>query len=44
MGLPGPEHFLFIPGMLMIGFVAGYVYGSRAAQAEAARRAKKRMK
>ena len=44
MGLPGAEHFLFIPGMLMMGFVAGYIYGSKAARAEAEKRAKRRSK
>ncbi len=32
MGFPGPEHFLFIPGVLLIGMVLGYVMGSRAAR------------
>ncbi len=41
MGFPGPEHFLFIPGVLMIGMVIGYVMGSRAAR-EAVDRKKKR--
>ena len=31
MGTPGPEHFIFIPGVLMIGAVFGFVMGSRAA-------------
>ena len=34
MGTPGPEHFIFIPGVLMIGAVFGFVMGSRAARAE----------
>lgn len=38
MGLPGPEHFLFIPGVLLIGVVVGYVMGSRAARADAEKR------
>jgi hypothetical protein len=34
MGTPGPEHFIFIPGVLMIGMVLGFVMGSRSARAE----------
>lgn len=34
MGTPGPEHFLFIPGILLIGIVIGYVMGTRTARAE----------
>ena len=41
MGFPGPEHFIFIPGVLMIGMVLGYVLGSRAAQESAARKRKR---
>ncbi len=44
MGLPGIEHFLFIPGMLMVGFVGGYIYGAKSARAEAEKRAKRRAK
>jgi hypothetical protein len=33
MGTPGPEHFIFIPGVLMIGIVLGYVLGTRSARA-----------
>ncbi len=32
MMLPGPEHLLFIPGVLMIGMVVGYVLGGKAAR------------
>jgi hypothetical protein len=35
VGFPGPEHFIFIPGVLLIGMVIGFVMGSRAARAEA---------
>jgi hypothetical protein len=35
---PGPEHLLFIPGVLLIGIVLGYVLGVRAAKAEIDRR------
>ena len=41
MGFPGPEHFIFIPGVLMIGLVLGYVMGSRAARADIDRRRKR---
>ncbi len=34
MNTPGPEHFIFIPGILLIGIVVGYVLGARAARAE----------
>ncbi len=38
MGTPGPEHFIFIPGVLLIGIVCGYVLGARAARAELEKR------
>jgi hypothetical protein len=38
MNTPGPEHFLFIPGILLVGMVLGYIMGSRAARAEIDRR------
>ena len=41
MGMPGPEHFIFIPGILLIGMVLGYIMGSRAARAEIERRRKR---
>ncbi len=41
MGTPGPEHFIFIPGILMIGIVFGYILGARAARAEFERRRKR---
>jgi hypothetical protein len=31
MSFPGPEHFIFIPGVLLIGIVIGWVLGGRAA-------------
>ena len=34
MGTPGPEHFIFIPGVLLIGIVLGYIMGTRSARAE----------
>lgn len=38
---PGPAHFLFIPGVLLIGMVLGYVLGARAARAEMERKRKR---
>jgi hypothetical protein len=29
--MPTPAHFIFIPGVLLIGIVIGWVLGSRAA-------------
>jgi hypothetical protein len=34
IGLPGPEHFIFIPGILLIGVTIGWVLGGRAARAQ----------
>ncbi len=41
MGTPGPEHLIFIPGILMIGIVLGYIFGSRAARTELQRKRKR---
>ena len=41
MGVPTIEHVIFIPGVLMIGIVLGYVMGSRAARAELAKKRKR---
>ena len=40
IGLPGPEHFIFIPVVLLIGITIGWILGGRAArsQMEALRR------
>jgi hypothetical protein len=38
MNTPGPEHFIFIPGVLLIGIVVGYILGSRAAKEAIERR------
>jgi hypothetical protein len=38
MNTPGPEHFIFIPGILLVGMVIGYILGTRAARAEIDRR------
>jgi hypothetical protein len=32
IGLPSAAHFIYIPFMLLIGVVVGWVLGSRAAQ------------
>jgi hypothetical protein len=32
IGVPTAAHFIFIPGVLLIGIVIGWVLGSRAAQ------------
>jgi hypothetical protein len=38
MNAPGPEHIIFIPGVLLIGIVLGYIMGARAATAAMERR------
>jgi len=38
LNTPGPEHLIFIPGVLLIGTVIGYILGVRAARAEVERR------
>ncbi len=38
MNTPGPEHLVFIPGILLVGIVIGYILGARAARAELERR------
>lgn len=32
IGIPSASHFIFIPSVLLIGIVIGWVLGSRAAQ------------
>jgi hypothetical protein len=32
IGVPTAAHFIFIPGVLLIGIVIGWILGSRAAQ------------
>jgi len=34
IGLPGPEHFIFIPGVLLIGITIGWILGGRSARAQ----------
>jgi hypothetical protein len=41
LNTPGPEHFIFIPGILLIGIVIGYIMGARSAKAEMERRRRK---
>ena len=38
LDVPGPEHIIFIPGVLLIGVVLGYTLGARAARAEMEKR------
>jgi proteasome assembly chaperone (PAC2) family protein len=42
--LPGANHLLFIPGIMLVGITIGYVMGARAARTELERRAKERKK
>ena len=36
-----PEHVIFIPGVLLVGIVIGYVFGSRAARSDIERKRKR---
>jgi hypothetical protein len=36
--MPSPAHVIFIPGVLMVGMVVGYILGARAVRAELARK------
>jgi hypothetical protein len=38
---PGPEHFIFIPGVLLLGLVIGYVLGGKSAREEIEKRRKR---
>ncbi len=42
MDLPSVNHFVFIPGVLLVGFAFGYVFGAKAGRAEEQRRQKER--
>ena len=42
IGVPTASHFIFIPAVLLIGVVIGWVLGSRAAQDAMAAELKKR--
>jgi hypothetical protein len=41
MGLPTTEHILFIPVVLLIGIVIGWVLGGKAARQQMAERARR---
>jgi hypothetical protein len=41
VSFPGPEHFIFIPGVLLLGITIGWVLGSRAARAQLEQRRKR---
>lgn len=41
MGVPTSEHVIFIPGVLLIGIVIGWMLGARAARNQIAERARK---
>jgi hypothetical protein len=42
IGVPTASHFIFIPAVLLIGVVVGWILGSRAAQDAFASELKKR--
>lgn len=42
IGLPTASHFIFIPAVLLVGVVIGWILGSRAAQDAYAAELKKR--
>lgn len=42
MGVPTSEHIIFIPVVLLVGIVLGWVLGGRAARQQMAERAKRR--
>jgi proteasome assembly chaperone (PAC2) family protein len=42
--VPTFAHFLYIPGILLVGITIGYVLGAKAARAELERRRKARKK
>jgi len=41
MNMPGPEHLIFIPGVLLIGIVIGWIVGGRAAREHMAAKQKR---
>jgi len=41
-GVPGASHLIFIPGVLVVGVVIGWILGSRAAQDAMASELRKR--
>ena len=42
IGLPNAAHFIFIPAVLLLGVVVGWILGSRAAQDALASEMRKR--
>lgn len=42
IGIPNAAHFIFIPAVLIVGVVIGWILGSRAAQDAMASEARKR--
>lgn len=40
--MPSAAHVLYIPGVLLIGFALGFVYGAKAARAELERKQRER--
>ena len=42
IGLPNAAHFIFIPAVLLLGVVVGWILGSRAAQDAMASEMRKR--
>jgi hypothetical protein len=38
VGLPGPEHLIFIPGVLLVGITIGWILGGKAARAQLEKR------
>ena len=41
MGLPTPEHFIFIPAVLLVGIVIGWKLGGRAMREKLEEKAKR---
>jgi hypothetical protein len=42
--MPSAAHVLYIPGVLLIGFAMGFVYGAKAARSELAKKASAKKK
>ncbi len=42
MGVPTPEHILFIPVVLLVGIVIGWTLGGKSARQQMEERAKRR--
>jgi hypothetical protein len=38
VSLPGPEHFIFIPGVLLIGITIGWILGGKSARSQLEKR------